>query len=331
VASVPISKSASKTTPASPEPPQKRKNRDWSGATLALSLGVAGLALGRLGHLWIRFDVFSQFAIQFLLLACAAALGMASPRYKGLVGIVFFIVFVCLYGLWPHLVHGGAEATLREGEKRLRVAQFNVHGQNANTEPLIGTVKALNPDVMTFVEFGAGHKIMLDGLKNDYPFQVTCWDAPGCDLAIISKTPLLYVSGNGPWEGAPFIQAKLGPEFGNLTIVGVHTTRFPYAFAQFRQVSVLAKYLEAVSGHMVVMGDFNATPFSRIVQSFAASLDLTRQTSLPSWPSYFGVPQLAIDHIFTSAGIRALDGEQIGDAAGSDHYPVSVTLAVPAK
>ena len=79
------------------------------------------------------------------------------------------------------------------------------------------------------------------------------------------------------------------------------------------------------------MGDFNATPFSRVIQSFTQNVGLTRQTLLPSWPAQLDLPQLAIDHIFTSAGIRALGQETIGDNAGSDHYPVALTLAVPGK
>ncbi len=293
--------------------------------------GAGGLLVGRLGHLWIRFDVFSQFSIQFLLLAVAAVLGLASPRYKGLVTSVFFVGFICLYGVWSHVGTSGTEAAMLPGEKRLRVAQFNSFAYNRNVVRIAAMVRDLNPDVMTFVEFVPDNQPVLDALKTDYPYQVTCWDMPACDFAIISKTPIDAVKGNGYWEGANFIQASLGADYGNLTVVGVHTSRFPYANAQFHQVSVLAQYLETVPGRLLVMGDFNATPFSRVTQSFAASLGLTRQTTMPSWPSTYGFPQLAIDHIFTSKGIRALDRERVGDNAGSDHYPVSITLAVPAK
>jgi endonuclease/exonuclease/phosphatase (EEP) superfamily protein YafD len=38
-----------------------------------------------------------------------------------------------------------------------------------------------------------------------------------------------------------------------------------------------------------------------------------------------------IDHIFASPGIRALTSESIGNNAGSDHFPVFMTLAIPVK
>ncbi len=326
-----VSNSTSKTLPAAPEPPKKRKNREWTGASIALLIGVAGLCFGRLGFLWIRFDIFSQFAMQFIFLALAAILGMALPRFKGLFAIVGFIILICLYGLLPHLLKDGAEGALQDGEKRLRVAQFNAHSINPNHTEIIAMVRALNPDVMTIVEFVPSSKPVLDGLKTDYPYQATCWEVAACSFAIISKTPLDNINGKGTWEGAPFLRASLGAEFGNLNVLAVHTTRFPFAVAQFKQVNALAKYLETVPGNLLVMGDFNATPFSRVIQNFTQSLGLTRQTQLPSWPSQFDLPQLAIDHIFTGPGIRALGQETIGDNAGSDHYPVAITLAVPAK
>jgi endonuclease/exonuclease/phosphatase (EEP) superfamily protein YafD len=78
------------------------------------------------------------------------------------------------------------------------------------------------------------------------------------------------------------------------------------------------------------MGDFNATPFSRIPGVVEVRGNLRRITYLPSWPATFGLPQIAIDHIFISPGVRQLEAARIGEAAGSDHYPVTARIAVPA-
>jgi len=56
---------------------------------------------------------------------------------------------------------------------------------------------------------------------------------------------------------------------------------------------------------------------------------MSRLTVLPSWPALIQMPQMAIDHIFVSPDIRATQSEKIGNAAGSDHYPISIRLAVP--
>jgi len=55
---------------------------------------------------------------------------------------------------------------------------------------------------------------------------------------------------------------------------------------------------------------------------------MNRLTELPTWPSAVELPQLAIDHIFATQGIRVLAKQQIGKPAGSDHYPIVMTLGV---
>jgi endonuclease/exonuclease/phosphatase (EEP) superfamily protein YafD len=309
--------------------PKKKLRRDWSGATIGLALGVLGLIMARLGHLWVGFDVFSQFSIQFIFLALAMTLGLVSPRFKGLVGLVLFLAFVVGYALWPQLNLSAKETQLPAGSQRLRVASLNTFIYNRDYKAISNAILKLNPDVMTLVEFMHDKQELLDDLRSVYPYQETCFTQPECESAIISKYPLFNTSAKIFWAGAPLIQSSLGPEFGNLTIFGIHTTRFPHSRAQFTQIKELAKYIETVPGRVVIMGDFNATPFSRITQTLAESLGLKLLTNLPSWPATHSFPQLAIDHIFVSRDISPLSSEVIGDFAGSDHFPVAITLAVP--
>ena len=78
--------------------------------------------------------------------------------------------------------------------------------------------------------------------------------------------------------------------------------------------------IHGVEGHKVVMGDFNATPFSRLDRQFAVSSGLNLAW-LPSWPAFFALPQLGIDHIFLSPGLRVLKEPVIGESA-----PVRTTI-----
>ncbi len=307
---------------------KRRKHRDWSGVTVALILGLFGLFLGRLGALWIRFDVFSQFSMQFLFLVAAAIIGLVMPRFMSLCAGVLFVMFIALYGLWPLLLTGGAEDPLAAGEKRLSVAQFNIHGVDADARAVVAAIRGLNPDVMTLVEIDGRNRPIFDALKAQWPYQTSCWSNASCDTAIISKYPLTESRGQGEWAGPSYVMANLGADFGNLTIVGVHTTRFPHARAQFAQVQELAKFLGQNRGKLLVMGDFNATPFSRVTQVLKKTLGLTLQTAMPSWPADRLLPQIAIDHIFTSVGVRAISGERAGLSGGSDHLPISMILAV---
>jgi len=177
---------------------------------------------------------------------------------------------------------------------------------------------------------GPAKRPILGQLKARYPYQFHCYGVDYCNFAILSKLPFTDAESRGTWAGPPYIRVRLGPEAGGLTVFGVHTIRFPHSLAQFRQVNEIAKVIERTSGPRLVMGDFNATPFSRILGTLQDSANLKRLTNLPTWPSHAGLPQIAIDHVFVSPGIRPLEAEQIGEPAGSDHYPVTVRIAVPA-
>ncbi len=325
--------STSETDKPEEQPKKRRRHRDWGGALFLLVVGVVGLLLGRLGHLWIAFDVFAQFAMQALLITAAALLALVVPKYKGLAAAVFVVLLLAGYGIWPHLVssRGQTIASPSPGYKILRVASFNSYIYNDHIDAMEKSIRDLNPDVMVIVEFGSGKLPLLDRLKADYPYQFTCQADPPCETAIISKFPISDFKARVFWYGPPFITASLGPEWNDLTIFGVHTTRFPHSRAQFVQAREFVKMAEGYTGPKIVMGDFNSTAFSKINETIAEGLDMQRLSYLPSWPASFGFPQLAIDHIFASTGILAASGEVIGDNAGSDHYPISIAVSVPVK
>jgi endonuclease/exonuclease/phosphatase (EEP) superfamily protein YafD len=317
-----------------PNQVKKRQHRDWSGAAFFLLISIAGLTLGRLGHLWIAFDVFSQFSIQFMFLGVAMIMGLVFPRYKSLAGLAIFTAMIVAYGLWPQLQGRAPLISAAPDEmKPLKFMSFNAFAHNHDITRMVTEIQETNADVVSFVEFGADKMPVLEALQTLYPFQMDCNHQTLCDHAIISKLPLQDSASQNEWEwaGPTYLRASLGSDYGNVTIYAVHTSRFPHARFQFRQIQAFIAMLENNPGRVIVAGDFNATPFSRVTQTLSDSLDLTRLTNLPTWPATYSFPQLAIDHMFVSKDIVALDQERLGHYAGSDHFPISITLALPQK
>lgn len=321
-------------TPLQPEDgPQRKKRRATGGleCKLGLLLGLAGLAASRLGQLWISFDVFSQFTLQFAVVTVAFLFGWAMPRAKLLTAFVVLVIGIVGIGMWPHLasrvpiVTGKVEA----GERALKVASFNTLWSNQDADAVKAEILRLDADVISLIEMGPAKRRILQEVKDRYPYQVHCYNVDYCNLVILSKLPIVDSESRGTWAGPPFIRAKLGPEAGGLTVMGVHTIRFPHSQAQFRQVSEIASLIEKTPGPRLVMGDFNATPFSRILSTLASKANLQRLTWLPTWPSQAGLPQIAIDHIFISPGLKLIESPEIGEPGGSDHYPVAARIAVP--
>jgi endonuclease/exonuclease/phosphatase (EEP) superfamily protein YafD len=316
-----------------PEQKPRKKSKGYGFAALGLLAGLLGLIASRLGQLWIAFDVFAQFTLQFVFLTMAFAMAMLVPRFKVLAGVVFFVMMLVGYGSWPSLNAGKAASVIaaEPGRKLLRVASFNSHLINTEQDAQIKSIRDMAADVVILLEAGPEKRPIFDALKAEYPHQFDCNVNQHCKMAILSKTPLSETGFRVQWEGPPHIRASLGPDYGNVTLVGVHTIRFPYSRAQMKQANALVKELESITSGIIMTGDFNATPYSRIIKTIADGTGMIRHTNLPTWPAWVSLPQLAIDHMFTSPQITAASGQGIGDAANSDHLPITMVFSVPVK
>lgn len=321
----------------SPQPTaeaRKANRRLWlgrAGCLLGMSAALFGLLLGRMSYLWVAFDVFAQFTVQFLLLFAAFALGLLMPRAKVAASLTLFVVFVLGYGLWPRLEQSDVMAARANAGAAgsIKVLSFNTWLSNSTPKDVEDEIRRVDADVVALVEFGQEKLPMLKSLRAIYPYQADCEGANHCAFAILSKIPVAAADRQLIWEGPPYMRIVLGGDYAGLNVFAVHTTRFPHSRAQFRQMKALSRLLQETGGPKLVMGDFNATPYSRMTAILENEVALRRFTSLPSWPAFTGVPQLAIDHIFASEGISAVEGPVLGNAVGSDHFPVTMRLSVP--
>jgi endonuclease/exonuclease/phosphatase (EEP) superfamily protein YafD len=294
-------------------------------------LGLLGLAMSRAGQLWIGFDVFSQFTLHFAVITAAFTVGMLLPRARLFTALLLMLAGVVAIGAWPHIASRSPHvlAAAETGERALSVASFNTLWGNNDAASVRAEIERLDADIVTLIEMSPSKKRIMAELKPRYPYQADCFDVDYCQLVILSRVPIAGSTARGRWDGPPYLLARLGPQGGGLSVMAVHTTRFPHWRVQFRQAMEVAKVVEKLAGPKLVMGDFNATPFSRVIHVIETGANLRRVTFLPSWPATAGLPQIAIDHIFISPGVRLLEAARIGEAAGSDHYPVTARIAVP--
>jgi len=315
-----------------PLPPKRRRRwrRGRIACLIGMLAGLGGLVAGRLGVLWIDFDVFAQFTLHFAAILLAFLIGYLMPRARVLTTVAVIIIVIVAIGIWPHVASQTIEALGKpaSAEHTLRLMTFNTRLTRHNGNAVAEEVLRNDPDVAILIEFSEDKRSGLDALKARYPYQADCFGIPECYIAIVAKVPFANVESRASWEGPPLIRAHFGDELGGVTVVGVHTIRFPHQRAQLRQIEELVRFLDDIEGPLVVAGDFNATPFSRLLNTFAERSRMSRLTVLPSWPAWFQLPQLAIDHVFAGRGVRATEAARIGKNAGSDHYPVIVGLAV---
>ena len=289
---------------------------------------------GRLGGLWIAFDVFAQFTPQFAIVAVACLIGLFMPAARALTAVVLIVAGLIGISMWPHVQASRQEAALAApvDHRSVRIMSFNASLGNTNNRAIAEEIGRQDPDIVIMVEIGHEKRPLMEALKARYPYQDDCIHLEYCYLAILSKFPISDFESHSKWRGPPVVRATFGPELGGLTVIGAHLIRFPHQRSQLIQMTELGNFASKFVGPRVVAGDFNATPFSRLLATFENTGRLRRLTWwTPSWPARVALAQLAIDHVYASDQVMLLGAPRIGGNAGSDHYPIIVDVGVPLR
>lgn len=299
---------------------------------MLIAAGV-GLASPYLTPRWIEFDLLSHFRMHFIGLAIVAAVALVLRRLWLPVIAAGIIATPLMISLLPMLDEkpAGAMATA-DGEVPFKILTVNTWYRNNDWPMLESYLRKEDADVVVMMEFGQSKQPLVEKLKALYPYRRDCISIKNCRLVLLAKKPFEAANHKVRWGGPPIIWAKFGDDLGGLTVIGVHLSRPPSASAQVRQVRELAKETLKVGDPVVVAGDFNATQWSIVLNAFQEFSGLWRLTGEPTWPTFFfGFPQLGIDHIFISNGVRPLAYPRRGEDIGSDHLPLSAQLAVQSR
>jgi endonuclease/exonuclease/phosphatase (EEP) superfamily protein YafD len=305
-------------------------------SSIVLFVGIvaalAALAAGQFASWRIELDIFNHFIPHIAILILACLIGLAMPRAGLALAIVVMALGLVAIGLWPHYVsrHGlPASPPAGEGERVVRVMSFNTDFETDAWRAVADEVARHDPDILVLLEVGRSKRPLLEALEATFPHRADCLAEDFCQNVILSKIPFASSAIRTQWQGPQMVQVTYGPELGNLTVVGAHTMRPPFAARQYEQMMALGDELAAAGGAQIVAGDFNATPRSLMLQTLLSRAGLRLASGLASWPSTLGLPQIAIDHIMVSPALRILSPARIGASAGSDHYPVIADIAVP--
>jgi endonuclease/exonuclease/phosphatase (EEP) superfamily protein YafD len=80
---------------------------------------------------------------------------------------------------------------------------------------------------------------------------------------------------------------------------------------------------------VIVVGDFNTTPWSPCFQDLLAAAGLRNATLghgyIGTWPTWFWPALIPIDHVLLKGPLAATTVGR-GPAIGSDHYPIIADL-----
>ncbi|HSM42720.1 MAG TPA: endonuclease/exonuclease/phosphatase family protein [Afifellaceae bacterium] len=318
----------------------------------ALGLGAISFMIvtliGLYGAVDAGYDVVNHFRILFTLPALLLAVLAFVAKARAAAAITLAALLVHAFAIVPEVYAGWSSPAVESRPNRFKLVTFNVAFRLTDAQKLRRFIEAERPDVLVMQEVLGKGVATVDALKDLMPYRSHCMNEQVCDLALLSRHPIVAgdikratLVGPNP-NRTRLVRADL--DIGDLTgkpgrTVTVLTTHLAWPLpqerqqTQFRQLAKLVSALDTVN--TILAGDFNYTPWSFALKHFDAAIPLTRVTrSFHSWPTRQTIagismpfPLLPIDHVFAGSRFRA-ESVRRGPYLGSDHYPVIVEFSI---
>ncbi len=304
---------------------------------LVLVFGAACLVaaiMAQGGRVNPRLDLLTHFALIWLCGGLSIALySLASIGQRSiLMGLGIATVIAALALMAPEYLRPIEPRVAATSANTLKIIQFNAWHKNSNIQSDVQWLISEEPDIIAIEELTPE---LYDALMAHGGYRAT----PGrLGTALFTKaTPkVLPFPSPGPKRERPdLVIAKLPHAAGDFTMIGLHLS-WPTYLSQSDLREQLLDYLKTVDRSKVILvGDFNLTPWSFALQDFDKRSGLSRRDrAIFSWPGQpfldgrlsSPIPFLAIDHVYAGSGWRTVSIKR-GPKRGSDHYPLVVVLA----
>jgi endonuclease/exonuclease/phosphatase (EEP) superfamily protein YafD len=251
------------------------------------------------------------------------------------VGYFDLAVIATLLHMLPVVADPGAHSSADAGDGTpVRVLVVNVHTSNRAFDLVRQLIADENPDVLGLVEVDHRWLAELAPVLASFPGRIEQPRGDNFGIALYARAPL---TGEVVELGSslPSIAAELSIANARLAVIVTHPLP-PVSGAAVDQMSeqfdAVAERARSMRPPVLVMGDFNATPWSR------PFVRLVERTGLcdsragfglhASFPASSRLLRIPIDHVLASCSVHVRD-RRIGRDVGSDHLPVIVDLTVP--
>ena len=312
------------------------------------------------------FDLFNHLQLLLFfgsLAASIAALLVGLKRWWKVAAVLGFAASAWTFV--PEWLSSLAPRQAMSDTTTVTVMTHNVFGLNYDMARVDAAIRKEDPDIVALQEFFPEQAGLGELLRDRYPYAVRCQGGKRANLGLYSRLPFSeeMAAGECP-ENAQGTQrtAHIIVSFtlSTGTSFSLMTTHmdWPYPIERQRdEFAAAAEAVNAIEGPLVVVGDFNSTPWSYTMKAFEAATGLKRETrNLITYPELFTVPPgvkrrlpflpieprtcvgncgadllrtepfLPLDQVFQ----RGLIVSELhrGEQTGSDHRPVVFTFSV---
>ena len=218
-------------------------------------------------------------------------------------------------------------------EADLRVLWFNSLSTNRIApDRLELALRNTDADVVVFVEalpaFG-----MKERLADLYPHALGCRTRAGCSMLVLSRFELEHAEAKRTSRSSEqLVRFTVTPEGQSpVNILATHLIKPWYLSIAAEETAVASRMLKREpSGPLLVMGDFNAAPWSRRVRRLEIGHSLRHPPRpIGTWPATLGALGIPIDHMLVRGGAQFAWQEPWGDDLGSNHRGLLAGIALP--
>lgn len=285
------------------------------------------------GGWWWPLDLLASFRPQYAVALVMLGLVLVLVRWRRTGALVLAAGMVNAAVVLPLYFAPNSDG-LRTGE-RVLVMSFNVKADVSLFDPLVALIERTEPDVVFLHEATPGWEERMAAA--DLPYRVVSSRNTGVRFGTLVLAPHdAAVEGFGFAEGEPrAVRVDIAGDAGSISVLGIHPlSPINERRAELRdaQLAYAAEWAASVDGRGVVVGDFNATPWSH---AFRRLLD---ESGFANSQRGYGVAatfpadlnpvfRVPIDHLLYSDGLEIVD-RRLGPSMGSDHYPLLVELVV---
>lgn len=312
---------------------------------------VAGLALA--GGFVTEIELYSHFQ-PALLAACLAAAALGAVLRQLAAGLGSLILALALgWSTAPYLWPPSALPP-QSGPQPIRILWANLQNWSTSGEALDAVLEDARADLVVLTELSARHVRSVERARARWPHHTRFPRGSAFEVLMLSRWAPRELRFHEPLgDQYPILDALICPGAdldgwagACMSLVALHAVRpaLPGGFvgvAPTRRDRMLGVATDVARGRIaenhrvVLIGDFNATPWSvafRRVLDDTGLLDSATQPALrprwtrPTWFSRWPGLGLPIDHVLLSPTWR-IHERRLGPFFGSDHRPLVIELS----
>ena len=246
--------------------------------------------------------------IALALAVCAAtALAARARLLAGLLVVLAIALGADAVRTWWDSAQASAGSDLGDGDAAVRVVFSNLSIRNDDNGKLVAWLTVSDPDIVVATEVSPHHVAQMAGAMAEFPFRMLEPREHPFGMAVYSRYPISgeavsELTGGTPSARVPImVSVDVETPAGTLRVAGVHLLPplTPQRLAwRNEQLAIAGEVLAEIDAPKLVVGDFNATPWSASLRGFQSENDLSGFNSQATWPVWLGFAGIPIDHAF---------------------------------